>query len=226
MIETEQDDATRDRIDRAIPGLRIRIPDPSDPWALIVESMDEQVDWIVHQPDPFVANNVVDTTIVYRNRSYRIREVRQEGDGWVYRMIPWPDGEPRLNIVELEKWTQIKVERQAEREELDRIARSGPYEYLYGWLPARRQERLSEKFGFDTGEATRKTGLLEFFVCVGLAPLLMLLSIFSGQATPFLIVSLGMIEGATRWAYGFCNERALGLFALEIVDRIFFRRSR
>ena len=222
MVEVEEDNATRDRVDRSIPGLRIRLPDPPDPWALIVECIEEQVDWIVHQPDPFVANNVVDTTIVYRNRSYRIRESRQEGEGWVYRMIPWPDGESRYKIVVLEQWARVQDERQAEREELKRIDRSGPYEYLFGWLPARMQERFSEKFGFDTGEATRKTGLLEFFVCVGLAPFLML----SGQATLCTLALLGVFEGAARWAYGFCNERALGLFAFEIVDRIFFKRSR
>ena len=89
--------------DYSIPGLRIELLDPPEPWALSVLSKKRQSDWVLHSVNPIdsVVSPQIPTIIVYQGIGYWIHEEIETTRGWSYRMKPAPEGEMWRNAVEL-----------------------------------------------------------------------------------------------------------------------------
>jgi len=218
--------------DYSIPGLRIQRYDPPVVWALVIKCAERQEDWRVYEPpEPFDPVKV-DTTIHYAGRDYRIHEEEETATGWVYRMKPWPRGEPSGAVLFLstEKVAQRKAEKTEFRRMMIQVKVAPYYEILLGVLPARVQERLAERWNFSPEDATRKSGLIEALVCAALtsvATVQMMAGAYlgggRGAANSGLVFCAMMVEGFIRYAHALAAQEPMGLFALELAHFVYRR---
>lgn len=208
-----------------IPGLRIQKNIDSGPWELTIRATERQTEWTIFREKKHYEPMVMDTTIHYEGRFYRIHEEEESAGGWIYRLNVRPPGEIMHKIVEL---TAEKVaEVQTEKKELDRMMTLNTisiyYEIFLGFLPARIQNNLAERLHFSPEDASRKNALLEFFFFFGCTALATIL-IFAVKSTFFLLMGFGILglalEGFVRWGHILASNEPLGLYILEVLDRI------
>ena len=147
-------------VDYSIPGMRVEVKHPPEPWALIVRSSRKQEDWVLHS-EQYGGNKLfmqhVETIVVHQEKGYWIYEEEETESGWIYRMKLAPEGEPRRKVVELSAEKMGFAEE--EKQEFVRVRRltggARYYEWAIGWLPARVQEKLSERWLFSPESASR-----------------------------------------------------------------------
>lgn len=212
-------------IDYSIPGMRIERFDPDDAWALVVRCAAAQPEWIL---DPTtlakrIATKEVPTTIMYRETAYRIHEVEEKNESWIYRMARCPEGEPQIQKFDLlrESIEAIATEEKETERELLLLRSSVFYDWTLGWLPAEIQEKLAERILFNPEDASRKNALLEcvfgLVACV-LCTAYMFAGFYVGAADFFfeaLFMLLIALEGFIRLGHIIAGGKPLGLFALE-----------
>ena len=217
--------------DYTIPGLRIQKNVNPGPWEMTIRATSQQKDWTLHREKKFYEPMVMDTTIQYDGQFYRIHEEEETPSGWVYRLKAWPRGEIMHRIVEL---TAEKVaEVQAEKTKIERMGKlsdiSVYYEFLLGFLPARIQNKLAERLYFSPEHASRKNALLEFLVFFGLS-VLSVAVVLGVKSMSLLVMGWGIyalaLEGFVRWAHILGTNEPLGLYILEVADRLWQRLKR
>jgi hypothetical protein len=153
--------------DYSIPGMRIQIFEKhhGKPWRLNVKCGNKQ-DWIVYKKQKLISCSVKETTIRYNGENFRIFEEENTPNGWTYRLNPWPESEIPFRVVEL---CQEKIlEKKSEIHETQRIHKLAGISWIYdlflGWLPSEIQNQLSYSWLFCPVNASRKNGLLQFFM--------------------------------------------------------------
>lgn len=205
--------------DYSIPGMRIQAGGPQAAWALVVRTAARQPQWVLEPLSAADRNSlmVTPTTLLYQGRPYRIHEEEAAESGWIYRMQPCHDGETQLQVVALAR--ENVVQGAADRQEFQKIQalahHSAVYEILLGWLPARWQEDLSQRWHFSPADATRKNGMAELLIGFGLiAPVLR----YHGPSAA-MVPCLAAFEGTVRWFTGLLGEQPLGILPLELAER-------
>jgi hypothetical protein len=218
--------------DFSIPGLRIQVYDPPQPWALVVRSAEQREEWVARTWDEaehkVLTAKPVETTIVYRGRSYRILEVTQTPKGWLYRMEFWPENETQFRIVELspKAWAKREAE-QRQFERMVRLSRISPfYEFLVGWLPSRIQEDLSERWEFSPEGASAKNAYIQYMGCMCACIISILLIFAGGPFTPVAIFFYFAAEGFVRHGHVTMAESPCGFPLLELADWLYVRLAR
>lgn len=217
---------TSPQIDYSIPGMRIRAGAPGEPWALVVRTATTQ-DWVLEPLDLIDRHTTLEhpTTVLYQGQAWRVHEAEQTDSGWVYRLRPCPPGEQQLRTVSLSAADLVHT-RLAQAEftgQMKRIHHYSHYELLLGWLPARLQEHLAERWLFSTVSATRKSGLLQFFIGMGGAfPMMVIAHSLGGWRRDLLLLGwFGLIlDGVARWCYAIGEEKPCGWFVLEWPDAL------
>lgn len=223
--------------DYAIPGFRIQSYDFAAQWLLVIRVAEKQAGWVVHSEDIYsLESTQMATTIRYREELFRIDEAEETPSGWVYRLTLWPPNEVIARVVELTP--EAIAQERKERENLRRDARlSTPsffYEFVFGFLPARVQNQMAERIFFSPADASRKSGLVQFFVFFMLAAFSLIGAVaamyaFSESAGDFLansfIFFVLAVEGGVRWGHAASADRPLGFTPLELLDRLFHRQE-
>lgn len=210
--------------DYSIPGLRIQRGLPGEPWALIIRAAEAQSDWVLEptRAEDRVSIKETPTTFLYHGQAYRLIEREMAEAGWIYRLTPCPEGETWHHVVELsrEAWLARKSEAADDRRQMNQIRRSAGYEIIYGWLPARVQENLSDRRLFSPEWASRKQALLQLYLCLGsLLPMLLIVARLHSYIL-LLAWFCVAIDGAGRWAHVMTSNQPCGLIPLELADRI------
>lgn len=211
--------------DYTIPGMRIQKNPPSSPWALVIRCARKQEDWVPLKSRKFFDHKLMDTTIKYQGKFYRIHELEETESGWVYRLAPWPRGEIMCRTVELdlEKMELARLEKEDVKRMERRVAISPYYELFLGFLPARLQDKLAETWYFSPEQASRKNALAEFLVFFSV--LAVTVAVILGYGDPNAILRgclycLLAFEGLIRWAHVLGSNEPFGLILLEAADRL------
>lgn len=211
--------------DYSIPGMRIHIRPEESEWDLIVRSVEERTDWMldfVHLEEQ-MQSGVIPTTISYRGQSYRIYEVDQVNDGWIYRMKRCPSGETHRRWFELsrEAIERAIAEDRKHRRELAKVRASVYYDWMLGWLPATVQYDLADHMNFDPAGASSKNAFVELAcgVFLGVAGLILM---FTSGAWESAVAGVYVVcEALVRCGHSQMSGRPLGFLPLEAMARTF-----
>ena len=154
--------------------------------------------------------------------------VEKSGGEWVYRLEPWTGLDTIRGYVE---WDEA-----AEREFIAALGDErvqGKRNFLawaaqpfLGFLPAGRQERLSQATGLDPGRATFWSAVLEIAVTAPVAVMFVINAIAGGSgrfgffvpAWAGLLAMAGTLEGAFRLASAVSTGEPMGSLALSFLD--------
>lgn len=228
--------------DRSVPGLVI-VPLEGDADGAVLGAWSRQriVTWVPLFRDPvekLPGRGSVITCVEYRRGVYRLLvEVSIEtGDQWLYKFEPLPEGERATGLVKLDAaWLAAEAARRRKQSSYAAGAQASRYyAWALGWLPARVQERLAERHGFDAGGASAANGIIEFLggmVLGGLSSASMFAGGLSGTGRPLFSLWLGplavmmLFEGVARWIFCRSSDEPKGLYLLEgadwVVRRVF-----
>ena len=217
--------------DTSIPGMRIRLGNMGEPWALTVRTAERQADWVLERRTLVdkISIKEVPTTILYQGQYFRVLEEEEADQSWIYRMVPCPDGEQHIHLIELSReWlARRNAERKADASVLKRAEISATYEILLGWLPSRIQEKMSERLLFSPDDASRKQSFWQFFIFIGLGPAcipMALVSSLFGFLSPlsFLLAFEGIVRGMHLTTSG----HACGFLPGELIAWLWRRIAR
>jgi len=150
------------------------------------------------------------TAVVIGEATWEVVGSREMGEGVVYRLRPWPEGEAVRDRVVY--YGALVRAGQQEREHARAHDRARPYRAvlypLVGLLPAGEQVRACERLGLYTNTPTAVSGLLEalaFFVAIAAV------SRTAGTGLRILLVSLSPVLGLAAVAGLARTWRALAL---------------
>ncbi len=227
--------------DRSVPGLvLVALEGDADGAVLGAWSKQRIAGWVPLFRDPLEnlpgRGNLV-TCAEYRGRVHRLLSEAETAGQWLYKFEVLPEGERATGLVRLDAtWLAAEAARVARQRSFARSADASRfYAWALGWLPARVQEHLAERIGFDAGGASAVNGLVEFMAGMVLGAL-STASLFagglSGTGRPLIpmwlavVALLMMVEGLARWVSARSSDEPRGLFLLEGVDWLLRRRAR
>jgi hypothetical protein len=200
------------------PDIRIQRFDPPDPWALVVRTTAREDDWVAYcENNGILSRDCVPTAIRYQGDIFRIEEVEQRTHGYVYRLMPWPDGEPwgRIEDLTAESMAERFRERQ-ERQRMERMLQVSPWcGVFFGWLPRSIQEPLSQMLHFDTYDASLQNAVVECLA--GMMAAVILWKNMYLLCWSIVLCFMGLL----RFVHLFASDNSTcGLIPLELVDRM------
>jgi hypothetical protein len=224
--------------DLSIPGMGIYPGDEDQPWPLVIRSSTPREDWKVFHPLSDPEHERGGTTLLYKDQAYLIDQAGVTRAGvWTYRLKPWPVGEAWHRVVRLtpEDMAREAAEKQAfeKARQLEEI--SIYYEFLLGFLPARVQIKLAEHMRFSPTDASRKNAFLQFIGGMGLCVLMTAAVVGAGMGGGgaalgawllSVVFACLMGEGFLRWGHIHATHEPLGLYLLEVCDRLYLRLRR
>lgn len=235
LAPSDPDPATS--ADYSIPGLRIQSYDFAAQWLLVIRATEMQEDWVVYHEGshPHKASQLA-TTIRYKKELYCIGDAQETPSGWVYGLMFWPLDEVIARLVELtpEGMARDREEREELRRQTCHSTSSIFYEFVFGFLPARVQNRMAERIFFSPADASRKSGLVQFlFFCiltaVSLIGAVAAMYAYSDTAVGLLVNSFLFfvlaVEGAVRWGHAASADQPFGFTPLELLDRLLHNRE-
>jgi len=225
-----------------IPGLRVSVFPLGSRYSAAVHAHRQMADWVCYNPDVLVTSGPVATTIVYCGEYYAIASAEPVTGGWVYSLVPWPDGEMARKVFDLspEAHERREQERIAQEKQQRRDKIADALGILIAFLPASVQERVSERYDYDAPRWTAFNSL-----GVGLVSLIALLSYYLGavltavggmsaaaaggtsarsaaagksweEIVMMTIVPFLIIESIARFGTAVIGRKPLGLFILEL----------
>lgn len=209
--------------DHSIPGMAIRCPDVGGDWSLVVSCVERQEDWNVYRKAEVGEPMSLGSALHYHGEFHRVCDEERVGERWVYRAQPWPDGVAFGRIVELTP--DAVVRKRAEQARFERMIRlnerSQWYEFVFGFLPARIQESLADRWEFSPEEASRKSAFLELIGAFCATCLSMAFMFASGGGLGLTWALLILLLGAyARWGHAVASGEPIGMWLLEGLDRL------
>lgn len=208
--------------------MTIRLPVSREPWPMLVLSTRRMTAWRLRSDriEDRIGALHEETTVVYEDTAYQVRSEHWDGKAWVYGMAELPDHERRFNVVDLSPSARIRAraEEAAARRESRAESVSFLIEAVFGFFPAREQNRLAERFGFDPPDATRRTALIEITLALLTIPAFVIYAFIVGKPNTALITIFLLGDGMFRWSYALTHEEPFGMVPVEILDRYFFSR--
>jgi len=202
--------------DYVVPGVCVEIFDDAETIRLRVRSDTEMTAWTLYATDPVDdLSPRVATTVKYGDGLYAVSSCEETPTGWLYDLIPWPEGELSLRIYELS--AEAFARREQERiERLIERSHSRTWSYigvLIGLLPGSIQNAIGELYDYDA----HRWALISSVVtaCVGLGQALA--DAFAGApGLRGLIGAYLFLDGAVRLAMALVGE-VCGLLPVEVL---------